>query len=78
MNITYTQNGDYLIPNIVIRTTKPLGHYGIILSDEWCGKSAYVYSIHQSHNRIDTLERWIVLIFFLFFILPKSVFRATC
>ena len=26
--ITYTQNGDYLIPNIVIRKTKPLGHYG--------------------------------------------------
>ena len=25
MNITYTQNGDYLIPNIVIRKTKPLG-----------------------------------------------------
>ena len=22
MNITYTQNGDYLIPNIVIRQTK--------------------------------------------------------
>ena len=28
MNITYTRNGDYLIPNIVIRKTKPLGHYG--------------------------------------------------
>ena len=28
MNITYSQNGDYLIPNIVIRKTKPLGHYG--------------------------------------------------
>ena len=28
MNITYAQNGDYLIPNIVIRKTKPLGHYG--------------------------------------------------
>ena len=28
MNITYTQNGDYLIPNIVIRKTKPIGHYG--------------------------------------------------
>ena len=28
MNIAYTQNGDYLIPNIVIRKTKPLGHYG--------------------------------------------------
>ena len=28
VNITYTQNGDYLIPNIVIRKTKPLGHYG--------------------------------------------------
>ena len=28
MNITYTQNGDYLTPNIVIRKTKPLGHYG--------------------------------------------------
>ena len=27
-NITYTQNGDYLIPNIVIRKTKPIGHYG--------------------------------------------------
>ena len=27
MNITYTQNGDYLIPNIVIRKTKPIGHY---------------------------------------------------
>ena len=22
MNITYTQNGDYLIPNIIIRKTK--------------------------------------------------------
>ena len=30
MNITYTQNGDYLIPNIIIRKTKPLGHYGAI------------------------------------------------
>ena len=28
MNITYTQNGDYPIPNIVIRKTKPIGHYG--------------------------------------------------
>ena len=28
MNITYTQNSDYLIPNIIIRKTKPLGHYG--------------------------------------------------
>ena len=28
MNITYSQNDDYLIPNIVIRKTKPLGHYG--------------------------------------------------
>ena len=27
-HITYIQNGDYLIPNIVIRKTKPLGHYG--------------------------------------------------
>ena len=31
MNITYTQNGDYLIPNIVIRKTKPIGHYGDML-----------------------------------------------
>ncbi|EHO15671.1 hypothetical protein HMPREF9623_01992 [Stomatobaculum longum] len=28
MNITYTQNGDYLIPNIAIRTTKLIRHYG--------------------------------------------------
>ena len=28
MNIAYTQNGDYLISNIVIRKTKPIGHYG--------------------------------------------------
>ena len=28
MNIAYTQNGDYLISNIVIRKIKPLGHYG--------------------------------------------------
>ena len=28
MNITYRQNADYLIPNIIIRKTKPLGHYG--------------------------------------------------
>lgn len=28
MSITYTRNGDYLIPNIVIRKTKPIGHYG--------------------------------------------------
>ena len=28
MNITYTQNGDYLIPNIIIPETKPLGHNG--------------------------------------------------
>ena len=28
MNITYRQNGDYLIPNIIIRKTKPIGHYG--------------------------------------------------
>ena len=27
-SITYRQNGDYLIPNIIIRKTKPLGHYG--------------------------------------------------
>ena len=31
MNITYRQNGDYLIPNIIIRKTKPLGHYGLSL-----------------------------------------------
>ena len=40
MNITYTQNGDYLIPNIVIRKTKPLGHYGRLrkayLEMNWC------------------------------------------
>ena len=36
MNITYTQNGDYLIPNIVIRKTKPLGHYGRL-------RKAYLY-----------------------------------
>ena len=28
MNITYRQNRDYLIPNIVIHKTKPIGHYG--------------------------------------------------
>ena len=28
MNITYTRTGDYLIPNIIIRKTKPIGHYG--------------------------------------------------
>ena len=28
MNSTYTRNGDYLIPNIIIRKTKPIGHYG--------------------------------------------------
>ena len=28
MNITYSQNGDYQIPDIVIRKTKPIGHYG--------------------------------------------------
>ena len=28
MNITYRQNGDYLIPNIIIRKTKSIGHYG--------------------------------------------------
>ena len=28
MNITYRQNGDYRIPNIIIRKTKPIGHYG--------------------------------------------------
>jgi len=28
LNTDNTQNGDYLIPNIVIRKTKPLGHYG--------------------------------------------------
>ena len=28
MNITYRQNGDYLIPNIVIHKTKSIGHYG--------------------------------------------------
>ena len=26
--IDWAQNGDYLIPNIVIRKTKPIGHYG--------------------------------------------------
>lgn len=30
MNITYSQNGDYRIPNIVIRKTKPIGYYGIL------------------------------------------------
>ena len=28
VSYTHLQNGDYLIPNIVIRKTKPLGHYG--------------------------------------------------
>ena len=28
MELTPKELGDYLIPNIVIRKTKPLGHYG--------------------------------------------------
>ena len=28
MNITYLQNGDFQIPDIAIRKTKPIGHYG--------------------------------------------------
>ena len=39
MNITYTQNGDYLIPNIIIRKTKPLGHYGKFLHCFRCAVS---------------------------------------
>ena len=35
MNITYTQNGDYLIPNIVIRKTKPIGHYGRLRKEDY-------------------------------------------
>ncbi len=35
MNITYSQNGDYRIPNIVIRKTKPLGHYGRLRKRIW-------------------------------------------
>ncbi len=30
MKITYTQTGDYLIPNITIRKSRPLGHYGML------------------------------------------------
>ena len=44
MNITYTQNGDYLIPNIVIRKTKPLGHYGRLRKaylERYCSMSWY-------------------------------------
>ena len=35
MNITYRQNGDYLIPNIIIRKTKPIGHYGRLRKAGW-------------------------------------------
>ena len=44
MNITYTQNGDYLIPNIIIRKTKPLGHYGRLRKaylERYCSMSWY-------------------------------------
>ena len=33
MELTYTQNGDYLIPNIAVPPTKPLGKYGMMRLD---------------------------------------------
>ena len=56
MNITYTQNGDYLIPNIVIRKTKPLGHYGRL-------RKAYL-KMHRpipvSYTHLDVYKRQVM------------------
>jgi hypothetical protein len=32
-NLTYTRNGDYLIPNLKLEETKPLGRYGRMRRD---------------------------------------------
>ena len=32
-NLTYTKNGDYLIPNLKLEETKPLGRYGRMRRD---------------------------------------------
>ena len=61
MNITYTQNGDYLIPNIVIRKTKPLGHYGrlrkayLVLSDKLFEHCAEIDE--AARNRMELIVR---------------------
>ena len=51
MNITYTQNGDYLIPNIVIRKTKPLGHYGRL-------RNTYLFDGKRNH--VDYQHLWYI------------------
>ena len=65
MNITYTQNGDYLIPNIIIRKTKPLGHYGRlrkaylemhrpILFNDWCYPTSSLNIVPRLTKRHET------------------------
>ena len=62
MNITYTRNGDYLIPNIIIRKTKPIGHYGRLRKAylEMCsGKYPAILSISMIELSIlETVERY--------------------
>ena len=50
MNITYTQNGDYLIPNIVIRKTKPLGHYGRLRKAYAIGQIVFIVRLWYLHK----------------------------
>lgn len=70
MNITYTQNGDYLIPNIVIRKTKPLGHCGRLrkaylkCTARYCSMNWYyptsslsIAEIGKRHNRMELIVR---------------------
>ena len=51
MNITYRQNGDYLIPNIVIRKTKPIGHYGRL-------RKAYLETYRDVYKRQLSEMHW--------------------
>ena len=59
MNITYTRNGDYLIPNIIIRKTKPLGYYGrlrkAVLSDKLFEHCAEIDE--AARNRMELIVR---------------------
>ena len=62
MNITYTQNGDYLIPNIIIRKTKPLGpvsytHLGRQSLKQLASQNAGLANIEISDKNIKAFSR---------------------
>ena len=39
MGLSYTRNGDYQIPNIIIKKHRPIGHYGML-------RKAFMHQFH--------------------------------